>query len=461
MNRVTICLFEFAMKKSIYLILLLVALISGCKKDKDPEVGPKPEPQAENPTKAGEFLKGLNVTGAQQITFDSTSNSYMVSLPDTYSEQQAEVKLSLHSNIGLVNQNGEITKDSIIRFTYQGAGPLMFELREKANRGTFFFNVYFNFSGKPNITLLSKELPINAQGINFPLRFEAKVGSIPSSPNQAGPILRVVNPKTGFSTETVVYNIEGRIGLEKTEALLTSDPYRLEILFYNQEPVVFEGIKFIRDTPIVTVWPTYKFQYTRKDTVAATGGIFIPEGKYTVTFSSDFLEKPVTAAMRVNDHSKISLDKIPANLEEGVYLLSFYEKDKLIGKNSVYVGNFETNCLETIWKGSIEKTHERNTLPLSLNRGDEFYTKSQPLDYGSGNTNFDVNRLPRLRLKSAAKTVDLAPELVVYYWGIAGVSYPLGKYKLPADLPVGKYTVTGVYTNRYESKPYWSKMEVK
>ncbi|WP_031529719.1 hypothetical protein [Dyadobacter crusticola] len=449
------------MKKSIYLILLLAGLCSGCKKEKDPEIGPKPEPETENPTKAGEFLKGLTVTGAQQITFDSTSKSYMVSLPDTYSEEQAEVKLSLHSNIGLVNQSGEITKDSIIRFAYRGVGPLVFELREKANRGNFFFNVYFNFSGKPNITLLSKELPISSLGIIFPLRFEAKMGSIPSSPNQAGPILRITNPKTGFSTETVVYDIEGQIGLEKAETLLTSDLHRLEILFYNQEPVVFEGIKFIRDAPVVTVWPSYKFQYTRKDTISANGGIFIPQEKYTVTFSSDFLEKPVTAAMRVNDHSKISLDKIPANLEEGAYLVSFYEKDKLIGKSSVYLGNFETNCLETIWKGSIEKTLERNTLPLLLNKGDIFYAKSQPLDYGSGSTDFDVNRLPRLRLKSAAKTVDLAPELIVFNWLIAGFSYSLGKYKIPADLPAGKYTVTGVYTNRYESKPYWSKMEVK
>jgi hypothetical protein len=449
------------MKKSIYLFLLFAVLISACKKDKALEVGPKPEPETENPTKAGHFLKALTVTGVKEISFDSTNNSYMVSLPDTYKEEMAEVKLSMHSNIGLVDAKNAIGTDSIIRYKYQGTAPLRFELREKSNKGTFYFNVYFNFSGTPQVTLLKNEIPVNSQGIKFPLRFEANIGSIPSTPTQGGPIIKIMNKKTGFSTEAIIYDIDNVVNLDQAFNLITTDPLTLEVHFYNQEPVVFENVKFTRDLPNISSIPGYKFQYTYKDTITGAGGYFLPNEKYTVRFSNDFMGSPVTGTMRFNDAAKLTLDTIPANLSEGSYLISFYEKDKLLGQTNINVSNFSTNCLETIWKGDISENLNRNVTPLSFSKGDIIYAKSQPLDYGSSSTKFDVNRLPRLRLKSSAKTVDLTPELVVYNWAIAGTSYPLGKYKIPADLPAGEYIVSGVYTNRYETTPYWSKMKIK
>jgi hypothetical protein len=91
------------MKKLIYLtFFVLTGMLINCKKDSEIlVVAPKPEPEKENLIKAIEFLKGITVTGAEKIEFDSVTNSYMVSLPDSYDESKAEVKVSMQKNMML------------------------------------------------------------------------------------------------------------------------------------------------------------------------------------------------------------------------------------------------------------------------------------------------------------------------------------------------------------------------
>ncbi|MCE7062646.1 hypothetical protein [Dyadobacter sp. CY343] len=447
------------MKKSFYILLLLVTFLAACKKDRDKnEVNPEPGSTGE--AKASEFLKSLRVTGVEEVSFDSVSNSFYVNLPDTYNAEQAEVILSMQPDVVLTDSLEKPISGSVISYPYKGTPPLRFQLRDKSDK-KWLFHVYFNFSGTPQIELLQKEIPINASGVNLPLRFTAKVGSIPSSVEQLGPIVKISNKKTGFFMESSYYSLTTPLYLGAAEELITNDPLTMEFKFFNQTPVVFEGIKFVRGLPDLYATPMYKFQYTYKDTLKAAGGYFLSKEKYTVKISSDFLATPVVSAVQVKDAQLLTLDKIPASLPEGSYLVSFYEKETLLGKTSVHLSNFASNCLETIWKGDVNGALDRNVEPLAFSKGDVFYTKSLPLDFGSSNTNFDVNRLPRLRLKSAGKTVDLTPKLVVYNWAVAGTSYPLGQYTIPTDLPAGDYAVSGIYTNRYETQPYWSKLKVK
>jgi hypothetical protein len=448
-----------AMKKSMFTLLLLIGFMTGCKKDQIIEAEPEPGPEKEST--AGQFLKSLSVTGVQEITFDSISNSFYVSLPDTYNEAAAEVKVNMQPDIVLADSLEKPTTGNTILYPYKGTPPLRFQLRDKTDKKWFYFNVYFNFSGTPEIELLQKEIPINASGVNLPLRFNAKVGSIPSSVEQLGPTVKISNKKTGFFMESSYYELTAPLYLGAVQELITTDPLTLEFKFFNQTPVVFEGVKFVRGVPNLYQMPMYKFQYNYKDTLKAGGGFFIPQEKYTVKISSDFLTTPVTAAAQVKDPQQLTLDKIPANLPEGSYLVSFYEKETLLGKTSVHLSNFESNCLETIWKGDVNGALDRNVEPLAFSKGDVFYANSLPLEFGTANTNFDVNKLPRLRLKSPGKTVDLAPKLVVYSWAVAGTSYSLGQYTVPSDLPAGEYAVSAIYTNRYESQPYWSKLKVK
>lgn len=451
------------MKKSPGFLFLLAILLVNCKKDSD-FVGfaPKPEPAVEVKIDAAYFLKAFHVTGAREIKFDSVSNSFMVSLPDNYNAEKAEVKLSLKPDAFLASSsNQKPIPDSIIHYAYKGTSPLTFQLTDKKEKYMMHFMVYFNFSGTPDIKLLQKEIPINASGIKLPLVFNTKVGSIPASPVQPGPLVKFINRKTGFVTESSLYEEGAALFPESAENLISDDPIALEIKFYNQNPVVFEGIKFLRALPQGQIYTTYPTGYTYKDTVRVTGGYFVPNENYTIKISNAVMPTPLTTAMKFNSTNTLTLDKLPATLPEGSYLLSFFEKDKLIGKGSAYISDKQANFLETIWKGELYRNQERNVNPLSFSRGEVFHAKSIPLEYGTYNTNFDINKLPRLRLKSPTKTVDLAPEMDVFHWGLAGISYSLGKYTIPADLASGDYVVTAVYADQSESKPYWSKLQVK
>lgn len=451
------------MKKSLCFVLLLTIVLMNCKKDSDFDgFAPKPEPVKEEVITAAYFLRTLNVTGAREIKFDSATSSYMVSLPDNFNAEKAEVRLSLKQEAALASDiDQKPTPDSVIHYNYKGTPPLLFRLTDKKEKYTMHFTVYFNFSGTPDIKLLEKEIPINASGIKLPLVFNTKVGSIPASPTQPGPLVKFINRKTGFVTETSLYEEGSALFPEYAENLISDDPIALEIKFYNQNPVVFEGIKFLRDLPQGHIYTTYTKGHTFKDTVFVTGGYFVPNEHYTIAISNAVTSTPVTAAMKFNRTDLLTLDKLPATLTEGSYLLSFFEKDKLIGKASTYISDNQAKFLETIWKGELSQNHNRNVNPLSFSRGDVFHAKSIPLEYGTYNTNFDIKKLPHLRLKSASKTVDLAPEMDVFHWGLAGVSYSLGKYTIPNDLASGSYLVTAVYPDQSESKPYWSKLEVK
>jgi hypothetical protein len=450
------------MKKTLCYLFLSTLLLLNCKKDADfAGFAPKPQPEPEVVINADYFLKELKVNGSTAIRLDSLRNNFMVSLPDSYNEENAEVKLSLKPGRFLTDGRENPVSDSIIHYKYKGTNPLEFQLTDEKKKYSTNFTVYFNFTGTPDIKLLEKEIAINASGIKLPLVFNAKVGSIPASPEQSGPVMKFINRKTGFVTEASFYGEGGTVYAASAENLISNDPIALEIKFYNQNPVVFEGIKFLRALPEARIYTTYTKGYTYQDTVRVTGGYFVPDEKYTVAISNDVMGAPVTTALKFNTVNTLTVDKLPSTLPEGSYLFSFFEKDKLIGKASTYVSDKQANFLETIWKGSLYENHDRNVNRLSFNKGEAFYAKSIPLEFGTSNTNFDIKKLPHLRLKSPSKTIDLAPEMDVYSWGIAGVSYSLGKYTIPADLASGYYQVTAIYADQTESKPYWSKLEVR
>jgi hypothetical protein len=448
------------MKRSLLMFLILAALVLGCKKTKIiDEVTPVPTIELRNPS---DFLRSLDVTGAAKVDYDSVLNSYMVSFPDSYDEERAEIKLALKTDVLLVDSLGKKSSDSVIYYRYKGTSPLNFHVMHKSDKYAFSYNVYFNFSGAPKIDLLQKEIPISSGMIKLPLDLKARVGSNPSSPLQYVPIVRVTNKRTGFSKESSLYG-DLSVAFDSALYLITNDPLTLQIKYFNQTPITFEGIKFVRGLPAFRVFPDYKVTYSSKDSMHVYGGFFTPQAKYTATFTSDFLSKPMSVPIQVDDAENLSIHNLP-NLSEGSYLVSFFEGDKLFGKTTVSISDTGSRCIETIWKGDIHRTLDRNTEALVLKRGDSFYVKPFPLAFrgiGAVGAVGDAKNLPVLRLKSSGRTVNLLPEVVVYNWAIAGVSYSLGKYLIPLDLPSDSYEIVGVYQNKVETKPYWSKLQIQ
>ncbi|MCF2505373.1 hypothetical protein L0663_18420 [Dyadobacter sp. CY107] len=451
------------MKKLVYLFVMSIGLLISCDKDsRILQVAPKPDPIPEGKMiSATELLRGVKVAGSEKITFDSLHNAYMVSFPPTYNAQLAEVTLSLKPGVQVRYDTNEPTPDSTISYKFQRTSPLSFQLEDKADNDFSFLSIYFNFSGTPKIELLQKEIAVNAAGIKLPFRFDVKEGSSPASYDFRGPFIKITNTKTGLTEEASLYTEDPRVYLANAAALATNEPLSIEFTFFNQNPVVFEGIRFTRATPIVGDLSYYPFQYARPDTIKASGGFFLPTQKYTVAFSNASMPVPATFPVRVNDNQSLMLDKIPANLPDGSYLLSYFENDKLLGKASLELAKKDTKSLESIWKGDLSNSTDRNVEQLSVSRGDEFYVKPTPLMFTTPRVTFDADHLPRLRLKSAEKTIILVPQVAIYSWAMAGVSFALGKYTVPADLPSGEYMITGIYPDKTETKPYWSSLKVK
>ncbi|MCE7068324.1 hypothetical protein [Dyadobacter sp. CY326] len=444
------------MKKYILLFLLTCAGLASCKKDSD-EQAPGP---VQLPNGSNLFLKSLDVTGREKVTFDSTKNYFVVTFPESYTSGSAEVKLALNENVVLIDSLGKPSTASILNYNFRGRDPLTFTLREKEDKYAGYFTVFFNIAGSPKIELIKNEITVNTNGFAFPFRYISGVGSFPSRPDEAMPVLKAINRKTGFETETSLYSKQENVQLQETEKLVGEDQVALELHFKDQPAVVFEGVKFTRGEPFVSIARENKFVYTTKDSLFASGGYFIPSAKYSVRFSSDYLATPVNAAVKYKSPNELVADKLPANIPEGSYLLSFLEGDKVIGKSALYFSATNIKTIESVWKGDLTLALSRNAERLSFKKGESVYMKPSPVEFGSASTKFDKNKLPTLRLKSGSTIVDLKPELAVVNWAIAGVSYPVGKYLLPKDLVSGQYEVMGVFPDKTVSKPYWSKMQV-
>ncbi|WP_019940952.1 hypothetical protein [Dyadobacter beijingensis] len=450
------------MKNNICCIILLITIMIGCKKKEDLiEIAPNPDPGPVSLTKAGEFIKSLKVAGATEVKFDSLSNSYVVTMPDNFTAEKAEVLLGMQPKIFLSDSSGKASPDTVIRYAFRGESPMDFSLMDEKNTNRFHFMVYFNFKGRPDIELLKNEIPINSNGIQVPIRFLARVGTLPSVPMDGGARVRFLSRKTGFSADAVLYDLNATFLFSSASRFISDGPFALEVKLVDQPPVVFENIRFTRGVPNAAIYPSYEFQHKRTDSVHVYGGFYLPEEKYTITFSSDNMVAPVSVPMVVKDSSHIALEKIPSTLADGSYLLSFYEKDKLIGNGHIYLGDAPAKSIETIWKGALQQSTTRNTERVVLKKGDDFYAKPSPIVYAYRESDINLNNIPKLHLVSSARTVDLTPGLASFHWGIAGIYLVFGKYKIPADLPAGSYTVTAIFPDGTQSKSYWSRIAVQ
>lgn len=445
------------MKNAAYIVLVLILLLAGCKKNNN---GAEIDPEPTGAVTAAEFLKDLQVTGAESIRFDSANNSYLVNLPDGFDQEKAEVRLALQSNIVLEYDLDKSSAADRIRYDYRGTSPLNFTLRRKSGNRAYKFQVFFRFSGVPQIDLLEKQVNVNPYYTQLDMRYGKNVGSIPAGPDRRRTAVRITNNKTGKIVKASFEDQFGVMYIEDDYNLITDELTNVEVKLEGQQPVIFEGVKFINGKAIVYPNPSYKYQFLYSDTIKIYGDNFVPARKYTVQFSNDFMAAPIVAPAHIVD-GWLHVDKIPADLPEGSYLLSFFEANRFIGNSSFHVSSHETDAIESLWKGDLYGATYRNMSPLSVSRGESFFVKSSPLIYGYGNSQLDVNKLPRLRLILNGAITELNPELVIFHWGIAGISLGVGQFKIPADLPPGNYDVRGLFVNNSESKPYWSKLQVK
>ena len=448
------------MKKLILLSLLASGFfLSNCKKKSViEEVKPIPEiPIDQNGNL--KYLKNITVAGAEPIIFDSLNNAYIVTLPQSYTDKEINVNLSMYDGVEVLYSSSPVTNDTTIKFFYQGQTPLRFELGQDKSR-THSYTIYVTASGSPKIELSYSEIPITAGLVHFPLNIISGVGTLPNSPQGAGPIIRLADRKAGTSVQGNVQPTLTSIYLQEIEKLINWDNLSLEIQFENQKPIVFD-FQFKRALPGAYL-NDISFIHSLKDTLLIFGGYFSPSEKYTAKFSNDF-SPPISLEMSYNSLSMLS-SELKGNIPEGSYLASFYEGDKIIGKSAIYAGNSVTKSIETIWKEDANNVFNRNTNELSFNKGDTFYAKTSPPQFAYGSkpaSSFDSTLVPYLQLKNGLTIINLKPEITAVNWAIAGLSFSFGKYKIPENISSGSYEVSPIFTDKKELKPYWSKMEIR
>lgn len=451
------------MRKIVYIFLSLTIVLFICcnKKSNKDIVTPEGKPGEYNLDGSPRFLKSIAVSEAEKITFDSVGSNFTITLPKDYAQESINIKLSLYSDVKIEEGVSPAKSDTTLKFAFEGSAPLRLTL-VAANGAKKGYLIYVNHTAQPQIELLNTEISINASFIKLPIKIITGVGTTPSAPTLKNPSIKLINRKNNAVIEGLFYNNLGEISISDISGLVNASQYALEIQFGNQKTFVFENIRFRRGLPSVTIAGYQNVLSPSKDSILAFGGYFSPAEKYQVEFSSDFLAQPVLQEMKFIDSSRVTTT-LPKGIAEGSYLVTFYENKAAIGKNSLYLSESKTHSIETIWQGSPNNALSRNTTNSSFAKGETFYAKPWPLVFGSSSqlSSFNVKDLPILRLKSGATTVDLAPELTVVNWAVAGLNFSVGKYTIPKTIQSGSYQATLVFPDKIESKPYWSKIEIR
>lgn len=449
-------------RKLCSVLMLIMLFMMACKKQSSQEeVTPDPNLVEYYPDGTPKFLKDVKVLGSEKIRIDTISKNISITLPQNFTADEISIMLTLYGGIKLLDSTMSQTAETSIRFAYKGSTPLKFALEEP--KGTkAYYNVYIQVPGPSRIELQNKDIQVNSGPINIPLKIISGLGTIPSVPGEAFPTVKISDPISGLVVNGSFYGNQIYANIDAGK-LIAATSTVIEINFGNGNKVNFEGVRFRLGLPRATLGGIAKVLLLRTDTIAAQGGFYRAGELYQARFSSDFLSQPASLNMRFLDSLRLSTT-LPSGIPDGSYLLTFYENDKAIGKTSVYLSANTTKAIETIWQGEPTLALTRNTERLSFRKGDPFYAKPWPLTYISGTASasaFNEKDLPLLRLKASNNVTDLKPQVTVVNWAVAGFSFAVGRYIIPSTTQTGSYEASLVFPDGVESKPYWSKIEVR
>lgn len=451
------------MKKAVYFLLfIMVSAFLQCRKDSTSEEI-DPQPEVNNPDDASKILRNITVPEAESVTFDSLRSLFLVRLPAAFSADEISINLSLYPDVSLLDSTSGKTTNTNLKFSYKGNRPLNLIFTKKGISTTRRYDIYVEAQGMPKIGLSKKEIEVK-QGVSYiPFKVVSGLGTIPSKPEEKSPVIKMADPSTNVVLEGTVQNVLQNIYFEDLTGLINAGKVALEITFDGADALRFEGLQLKRGIPRAEL-SNMPFSLGSMDTLKIRGGYFDPNAKYTAALTNDFQSGPTRIDLTFEDKSNVYA-KLGSGLPEAVYLVTFYENGNEMGKGAFDFSNAKTNTLETLWKGDPALAFRRNVQPLVFTRGDEFYAKPSLVQYAWGSnlptSSFDVKLLPALRLTLGAYVIDLTPEITVISWAVAGVSYAVGRYKLPENMQAGSYAVTALYPNQPETKPYWSKMQIR
>jgi hypothetical protein len=452
-------------KLSFYLLLQIILLLPGCKKDK--EVAPKVIEVKDK------FLEAIKVNGAKEARLDTSTNTIQIVLPESFKDDILDIELSLAAGTELyIPQDLTRYTKNHVRYEFKAAYPETFIVQktDPAKPGVKYYTVYVQHEGPLTAELKSEfslTSSVNDIAGSVIFKFKSGIGSIPEVPDGktvfAGSL---TDPARNLTSVGECY--ESYLNIPKITPFLESENAVLSIS-YNEKKFEFPGKQKInRIKPGVRTAPDYHlFRALPREQAIFTGGVFLPSKHYKINVSNDRMTTPMVLEAKFRDYGSLAVN-FPDNMPDDHYLFNIYEENDLIGK---MLGTVSADSAKksfcNIWTTFYEcPTFDvpYQTERVRLSKGQTFYAMPFPgileWRYGAG---VDKSKpLPDLELKSGDQVIVMKPAVRAdWCYGDGTVYAYYGEYKMPANAPSGKYEARFIFAKNERSLPFWSLVEIQ
>jgi hypothetical protein len=453
-------------KLSLFLLLQIIVLLPGCKKDKDiinPEMAKSND----------QLIRSILVKGAKSVTLDTTQRNIQIVLPESFTSDIIDLELSVVKGAELVKPSySTLYEGNHVRYYFKGAGPEEFTIAQQVKNNTFgrSYRIFIIHEG-PLTAEFTSEFAAANSGSEFisgeiAVRFESGMGSYPAIPTGGSKLIAALENKGKKFNVTSDYR-GGNLYFEKINPLLDTDDNEVSLV-YGEKTFRFPtkqkikkgraGIFFAYENLLFKAFPKGK-------TVSFNGGIFVGSKKYKVKIENDRIPSPLTFQAIPKHVGSLTL-QFPESLPDDHYLASIYEEDSLIGKSPIVIAKDSLQrAIGQMWAqpvvGSSFSIVFQND-PIKIAKGKILYSNLFPVMIEGTNLPFDTTKvLPELELRNAGYRRSLKAVTQgdpSYGDGVFRLYY--GAYTIPADVPTGKYEARLIHEKNQYSLPYWSLIEV-
>ncbi|WP_342087658.1 hypothetical protein [Dyadobacter sp. OTU695] len=455
------------MKKTcLFLSLLGLVLFLGCNKEK--ELNP------EKVLKGNPFLTSVKVAGARKVSIDTTANQIQIILPEQFKGDVIDIELGISEDAALeLHPWRPLFSPGHVKYHFRGSPPEHFTLSKKSGSGahTKTYAVFVKHEGPLSAELtsdivLTPSSPTNARGAGT-IVLKSGIGSIPEAPNEVTKVVPFI--KNTAKNIDIQGNWDlGTISFEDVFSLMDVDG-SIVGLQYGDKTFQFPQMQKLGRGP-VTVHFYYAdrlFRVFKKGMPTDFyGGIFLHSNTYSVALQNGRLASPVKLPLKTIGISGLQT-QFPSSLPDDQYLLSFYEGTQLIGNAPLVIARDTlARAIGQMW---VEESEDQKTYlqfrsdPITLIRGSQLLANPFPIIADHASQPFDkTKKIPDLALRKNEKITILKARVKEDpTYADHSIRLYIGAYRIPTDMPPGRYDAMMVLGESQYSLPYWSQIEIR
>lgn len=455
------------MKKTcLFLSILSTLLFFGCKKEK--EVDP------EKVLEGNPFLTSIKVAGAQKVSIDTAKNQIQIILPEKFKDDVIDIELGMGKDAALeLPPWRPLFSPGHVKYYFRGLPPEHFTLFKKTNFGTHAksYAVFVKHEGPLSAELtsdivLAPSSPTTARGAAT-IVLRSGIGSIPETPDDVHKVIPFIKNSTKNIDRQGTWDF-GVISFEDIFSLMDTDG-SIVGLQYGDKTFQFPQMQKLGRSQVTVhfSYPDRLFRAFQKGVPTEFyGGIFLHSKNYSVTLQNGRLASPVNLPAKTIGISGLQT-QFPSSLPDDQYLVSFYEGTQLIGNAPLVIARDTlARAIGQMW---VEDSDEQGThlqfpsSPVVLVRGSQLLANPFPIIADHSGQPFDkAKKMPDLALRKNGKITILKARVKEDpTYADHSIRLYIGAYRIPADMPPGRYDAMMVLGENHYSLPYWSQIEIR